>query len=124
MRLTRLLVVAVAMISRRRRCRGIARAKRSAHGRREVALQLAGDRYGILGHVRVQQVIAEPDLAVGQHDRQLRARQARAALAPLGDLLVVRQELERAIELAGALQRADQVLVLGQPCARAAAPEY
>ena len=83
-------------------------------GRREVARQLRR-QVRVLGHVGGEQVRVEPDLAVGEQDRQLRARQSDAALAPLGELLVRRQELERAVQFAGALQQADQVLELRQP---------
>ena len=110
MRLTRLFVVAVAMISRRSLWRWISRTERLRIAVGEIALQL-GREVGILRHVRGQQVIAEPDLAVGQHDRELRPREAEPALAPLGELVVAGQEFERAIEVAGALERADQMLV-------------
>ena len=83
------------------------------HRRGKVADELGGE-VGVLRHVRVHERLVEPDLAVGEDDRELGARQALAGLAALGDLLLRRQELERAIEIAGALQGADHRGVLGQ----------
>ncbi len=54
----------------------------------------------------------KPDLAVGEHDRELGARQATVLLASLRDLLFIRQELERRVEFAGLLQDANHVHVL------------
>ena len=84
-----------------------------AHGRRKVALHLAGE-IRVVGQVGIEQVIAEPDLAVGQHHGELGPRQAEALLAPLGELVVAGQELDGAIEMAAALERADQALVFGE----------
>src|ERR1700730_17231680 len=49
----------------------------------EVARQLLR-QVRILRHVRGEQVVIEPDLAVGEEDRQLRTRESAAALAALG----------------------------------------
>ncbi len=61
-------------------------------GRREVAPEL-GREIRILRHIGGEQVIAEPDLAVGEHHRQLRPREAEPALAPLIQLFIERQVL-------------------------------
>jgi len=55
-------------------------------------------------------VLVEPDLAVGEQDRQLRTREPDAALAALGELIVGGQKLQCAVELSGALERADEML--------------
>src|SRR5450755_579562 len=64
-------------------------------------------------------MLAEPDLAVREHDRKLGSREPGAALAPFRQLLIVRQELERAIELARTLQRIHQLLIFRQALCRA-----
>ena len=75
----------------------------------EVARQLRR-QVGILRHVRGEQVIVEPDLAVGEQDRQLRTREPAAALAALGELIVAGQKLQCPVEISGALERADEML--------------
>src|SRR5256886_16820898 len=75
----------------------------------EVALQLQG-QVGIFRYVRGKQVLVEPDLAVGEQDRELRPGEPDAALAPLGELIVAGQKLQCAVELTAALQRADEML--------------
>src|SRR5260370_11972277 len=75
----------------------------------KVALQLRR-QVGILRHIRGEQVLVEPDLAVGEQDRQLRPREPAAALAALGELIVGGQKLQCAVELSGALERADEML--------------
>ena len=57
----------------------------------------------------------EPDLAVGEQNRQLRPGERSAVFTALGELVVRWQELQRPVQVARALQRADQVLILGQP---------
>src|SRR6516165_6361212 len=84
------------------------------HRRREVAHELRG-KVRILGYVRGEQMIVEPDLAVGEQDRQLRPREPHAALAAVGELIIARQELECAVEVTGTLERADEVLIFRQP---------
>ncbi len=66
------------MISRRSRCSpSSSRDSACAEPCREVALQFAR-QVRIVGQVGQQQVIAEPDLAVGEHHRELGAREALA----------------------------------------------
>ena len=60
-------------------------------------------------------MIVEPDLAVGEQNRELRPGERAAVLAPLGQLLVAGQEFQRAVQVARALQGADEVLVFRQP---------
>ena len=52
----------------------------------------------VVGQRRPEQLVVEPDLAVGEQHRALRARQAEALAAPVGDLFVGRQEFELALE--------------------------
>ena len=78
--------------------------------RREVALELVRE-VGILGHVRVEQLRVQEHLRVGEQHRQLRPRQAAPLAGALGDLLVVGQRLEPAVELRVLLERADEALV-------------
>ena len=89
-----------------------------AHGRREIALHLARE-VGIVGQIGIEQVIAEPDLAVRQHHRELGTREPEALLAALEEFVVARQEFDGAIQIATALQFANQALVFGQPLGRA-----
>ncbi len=84
------------------------------HGRREVAGQLRV-QIRVLGDVRSQQVIVEPDLAVGEQHGQLGTGQSPAAFAPLGDFVIRGQEFEPAVQVAGALEDVDEVLVLREP---------
>src|ERR1700690_2409583 len=58
----------------------------------------------ILGYVGVDQRLVGPDLAVAQYDREFGTREPRAGLAPLGDVLLGRKKLERAIQVPGALE--------------------
>ncbi len=69
----------------------------------------------IVRHTGIQQRLLELDLAVGDQHRQLRTGQPLADIGALGERLVRRQELQRAIELSGSLQRIDQPHVLGGP---------
>ena len=89
---------AVATISRRSRCRGISRAYRLRIGAGEVTLHFARE-IRIVGQIGIEQVIAEPDLAVRQHHRELGAREAEALLAALEEFVVARQELDGAIQV-------------------------
>ena len=85
-----------------------------ARGRRKVALHL-GREVRVVRQIGVEQVIAEPDLAVGQHHGEFRPRQAELLLAPFQEFLVAGQELDGAIEISAAFERAHQALVLGEP---------
>ena len=109
--------MAVAMISRRRRWRFKRAAKRWRTGRGKIAIQFGGE-VRILRHVGIDQRLVQPDLAVAQDDGEFRARQSLAGLAPLGDFLLGRQELQGAIQIAGALQRADHECGLAQALLR------
>ncbi len=113
MRLIRLLVIAVAMISRRRRCRFRRSGEALLHGRRKVALELAR-QVGVLGNIGMDERPIQPDLAVAQGDGELGTRQSLAGLAALGDLFLGRQIFQRAVQVSGALERADHVGVLAQ----------
>src|SRR5262249_1043041 len=93
---------------------GDGRAKGLLHRRGEVTLQFCREVW-VLRYVRGEQVVAEPDLAVGEQDRQLRPSQPHAVLAAIGKLVIARQELQCAVEDTLALERADQMLVLHQP---------
>ena len=53
----------------------------------------------------------ERELGIGQQHRQLRPRKRLRAPPALGDLHVVGQELDRAVELAGGFQRLHQTLL-------------
>ena len=86
----------------------------AAHGLREISLQLLR-QIRVLRHIRLHQVMAEPDLAVGQQHRQFRPRQALRLFVTFGQCFVIRQELDAAIQIAAALQLPDQMLMLGQP---------
>ena len=76
-RSTRSLATRVAMISRRSRWRAHLVAEALGQRRREVARELAVERR-VVGQVGVQQRRVQRDLGVGEHDRQLGLRQARA----------------------------------------------
>ena len=80
--------------------------------RREIALHFVRE-VRVLGHVGIEQVLAQPDLAVGQHDGELGTREAAACLRRSADLIVGRQELDGAVQRAAPLQRADRDALLG-----------
>ena len=71
---TMLLITCVAMISRRSRCSRICSREALRQRRREVAVEL-GRQVGVLGHVGVEQLGVQVDLAVGEQHRQLGAGQ-------------------------------------------------
>ena len=80
-------MVAVATISRAQAmARDLARIT-LAHGRREIALHFARE-VRIVGQVGIEQMVAQPDLAVGQHHRELGSREAQALLAALEEFVV------------------------------------
>ena len=56
----------------------------------------------------------EPDFSVAQDDGEFRTRQPFARLAPLGDVFIARQELQAAVQIAGTLERADDIGIFGQ----------
>ena len=64
---------------------------------REIARQRGRDPR-IVGQRRGQELVVEPDLAVGEQHGALGRGQPLAARAALGDLLVGRQEFDRAVE--------------------------
>ena len=70
---------------------------------REVAAQRGGDPR-ILGQVRGQQLVEQPHLAVGEQHRVLGAVRPLLLRAPLGNDLVVGQELDGAIQPPGLLE--------------------
>ena len=96
-RLIRLLVIAVAISSRRSRCRAIGGAEPLAQRRRKVADHVVGEMR-IVRQVRGQDLVVEPDLAVGEQHRDLRPGQPMARRGALGQGLLVRQELDGAVE--------------------------
>src|SRR2546430_13496361 len=59
-------------------------------------------------------MVVEPDLAVSKEYRQLRSRECAAILATLGELIVGRQKFQGPIQVARALERADEILVFAQ----------
>ena len=78
--------------------------------RREIAQQLAR-QIGIVRHGRVEQLGVERELGVGEQHRELRPGERLRAPAALGDLHVVGQVLDRAVELAAGLQDLHQPLL-------------
>src|SRR5687768_12920530 len=87
--------------------------KALAHRFGEITVQLVG-QIRIFWHVGVDEMPAEPDLAVCERYSELRPREAHTTLAPLGKLIIARQELDGAIQLARALEAADEMLELRQ----------
>ena len=85
-----------------------------AHRGGEVALHFARE-IGIVGQIGIEQVIAEPDLAVREHHGELGTREPEAFLAALEEFVVARQEFDGAVQVAIALERANQALVFGEP---------
>jgi hypothetical protein len=77
---------------------------------RKIPLQ-RGHHPGIVGQWRGQQLVVEPDLAVGEQHRPLGSGESNASRPALGDLLVGREKFDRAIEPARLLQKADEALV-------------
>ena len=67
----------------------------------------------VIRHQRLEQRFLEVDLAVGDQHRQLRTGQALAVRGALVELLLGRQVLDGAVQLATAFQVAHQTLVLG-----------
>lgn len=67
----------------------------------------------VIRHLRLEQGFLEVDLAVRDQHRQLRTGQALAGGGALGELLLGRQVLDGAVQLATAFQVAHQALVLG-----------
>ena len=100
----------VATIWRPSRCARICAPKRSGSGAREVALELGGE-VRVLGHVGVEDRLLQVDLAVREQHRELRAREPAVVALALADLLVVRQRLELAVEVAARLEEAQEALV-------------
>jgi hypothetical protein len=92
----------VAMISRRNRCCS------SASGK--IAVELAAE-IEIVRHTRLHQLVVERELGVGEQHRKLGPRQRLRAPPTRGDLHVVGQELQGAVELARRLQRLHQPLL-------------
>ena len=79
--------------------------------RGEIALQRGRDP-GIVRQVRRDELVLEPDLRVGEQHRALGPGEADAALSPRRDLLVARQELDGAVQAAGALEEGDEARLL------------
>jgi hypothetical protein len=78
------------------------------HGLREVARQL-GAEVRVLRHVGVHELAGQPDLRIRKQHRQFRPRQPLALAVPLDYFIFGRQRLERTVERARALERAQQV---------------
>ena len=75
---------------------------------REVAHQFLG-QVRVFRHVRIEQLLVQADLVVGQQDRQLRTRQAHAAGLAVGQFGVAGQVFHLPVQRAFGLQRADEV---------------
>src|SRR6185437_15534547 len=58
-----------------------------------------GLQEGVVRKLRDQQLVLEGDLGVGEQDGQLRLGQSEAALPPLGDRALARQELQFPVEM-------------------------
>src|SRR5665213_764101 len=86
---------------------------------RKIALEFARE-IGVIGAAAVRQRVIERDLAVREQQRQFRAGQAAAFTPALFDVVIVGQELDRAIEFAMTLEPAQQLLMLAQILDRAA----
>jgi HPt (histidine-containing phosphotransfer) domain-containing protein len=80
----------------------------------EIAHQFLG-QVGVLGHVRLQQLLVEHQLGVGEQHREFRPGQALAARLALGQFRIRGQELELAIEQSLRFERADEVLLGAEP---------
>ncbi len=81
-----------------------------AHRLREVVLEVDHE-VGVVGRVGLEQVVLEVDLGVGEQHRDLGPHQPARRRLARDQLLVGRQRLERAIEPAFALERADHARV-------------
>ncbi len=77
---------------------------------RKIAQQLAPE-IGIVRHRRVEQLGVERELGIGEQHRELRPGQRLRAPPALGELDVVGQELDRAVELAAGLEDLHQALL-------------
>ncbi len=106
------------MISRRSGWAWICGLKRSATSCGKYSSRSLGEEW-ILGYVGLDETPVQLDLRVAQDDRELGAREAASGRATLLDLLVGRQELERAVEQAARLEHANQARVLAEPLRRA-----
>ncbi|MNQ75305.1 hypothetical protein D3C85_900920 [compost metagenome] len=87
--------------------------------RREGGLHLAR-QVVVVRHLGFEQRLLQIDLAVGDQHGQLRTGQALAFGGALVELVVGRQELQSAIQLAGRFQSRHDPLVLAQPLASTA----
>ncbi len=67
-----------------------------------------GGQVGVFGHVRLEQRAVEVDLAVREQRRELGPGQAEMVALALGELLVVWQRLEIAVELVRLLESAQE----------------
>ncbi len=97
MRLTRLLAIELATSSRFSRCRPIGFAKAVAQRRREVVNEILSEM-PIVGQIGIQKLVVQPDLAVREENRQLRPGQPPALRGTFRQPLVIREELDRAVE--------------------------
>ncbi len=85
----------------------------AAHRLGKVSVQFLRE-VGVLRHVRLYEMMAEPDLAIGEQYGKFGARQTLGQFVPFRERLLVREELYAAIEIATAFKLTDEVLVLRQ----------
>ena len=78
-------------------------------GFREIPCQLAGE-IGLVRHRRFEQVVIERQLGIGEQHREFRPREWLRPAAALGELHVIGQKFDRAVEQATGLKRLDQPL--------------
>src|SRR5215470_19261658 len=65
----------------------------------------------IVGKLRRNELVVEPDLRVGEQYGTLRCGEPLARRPPLGELIVRRQEFDRAIEALGLFEELDESLL-------------
>ena len=111
------LVAIVAAISRRSGCVRYSSPGRVEHATGEVRAQLALHE-GVVGHRRLQHVLAQRELREAHQHRQLGPREPPAGAPALGDLLGGGQELERPVERPVGLEGLHQRLVRLEAVAR------
>ena len=101
------LTSAVATISRRSGCGAMPVDEALAQRGGEVAAR-ARREVGVVEQRRLEQLLLERDLRVGEQHGELGNGEAEPGVAPAGERLVVGQELDRAVELLLLLERAHE----------------